>query len=337
MIVVVVVMSIGGWAIYHTACYLVEGIGHLSVHRQKYFNATLLQYLWIFSISIIVSGGTLHFYFTKKLIKPIRDMIDSTKMVKKGEYPQPLNVSSQDEIGELLIHYNELIEQIQSNDLYRKKFMADFSHEFRTPLSNLQGYLDALRNGMITGDVELYESLHHESTRLTLLLTQFEQLQEWDNLDSQKIVKKENIDINHLIKQSVAMFELRLSEANIPIQLSVIPKSLFVQRDGIQQVISNLLDNAIRYYEGNENIILTGEIFGEVYRVSVSGQSQQIPTSEIDQIFNRFYRIDDSRSRETGGSGLGLAIAKEIVQSHGGKIGVEKVNDRNIFWFTIPL
>lgn len=333
----IAVAVLSGWAIYHTACFLVEGMGNLGSEGQQQFNGTLLQYLLMFSVTIIVVGGSLHFYFTKKMIKPIRQIIESTKLAKKGHYPDPIKIHSKDEIGILVQHYNDLIFQLQKNELNRHKFVSNLSHEFRTPLSNLKGYLDALKSGVIEGDERLYLALYEEAKRLTLMIGQLEQLKEWDDIQSQTMLEKQNVDIANLINQSVAMFEWRLSEANIPYSVNVISKEMLIQVEGIQQVISNLLDNAIQYYNGDGKISIKGEILNDVYHISIMGPSHPIPDAEVDNIFDRFYRLDHSRSRETGGSGLGLAIAKEIVEKHKGKIGVKNINPTNMFWLTIPI
>lgn len=334
--VIVLTIGISSFALYNTACFLVEGMGSLGELRQQQFNATLLQYLWTFSFIGIIAGSVVHFYFTKKLIRPVRQLIDSTKQMKKGEYPKAIKVDSHDEIGELVQQYNELIKQLQINESHRRKLVADLSHEFRTPLSNLNGYLHALKNDVIQGEHDLYESLYDESNRLITMIEQLDQLKEWDFTSTQAITVKEQIDIAGEIEQCVAMFEWKLIEANIPIELNVAPQLINIYVEGIRQVLSNLIDNAISYYTETGKILIKGELLESVYCISVTGPSHLIPETEKDHIFERFNRLDNSRSRDTGGTGLGLAIAKVIVMQHGGEIGVIPTKDNNTFWFTIP-
>lgn len=333
----IAVIGISGWSIYQTACFLVEGMGSLGNQGQRLFNAILLQYLWIFSIVIIVAGGSFHFYFTKKLINPLRQLIRATKLVKKGEYPDPINIHSTDEVGVLIEQFNDLIEQLQKNEIHRQKLVSNLSHEFRTPLSNLKGYLDALRTGVIQGDEKLYTSLYDEATRMTLMIDQLEQLKEWDHIHSQVIMNKENIDIAKLVEQSVSMFKWKLTQSKIPFSVDVESKEIFTQVEGVQQIINNLIENAIQYYDGKGKITIKGQLIEKDYWLSVTGPSHSIPDAEIDDVFERFYRLDHSRNRETGGTGLGLAIAKEIVEKLEGKIGIKKIKQQNMFWFTIPI
>lgn len=337
MFVIIVTIGISSFALYNTACFLVEGMGNLEEQRQQQFNATLLQYLWTFSFIGIIVGIVLHFYFTKRLIKPIRQLIESTKKMQKGDYPSAIQVDSSDEIGELVQQYNKLIEQLETNDLHRQKLVADLAHEYRTPLANLNGYLHALKNGVIKGEVFLYQSLYEESNRLTLMIEQLEQLKEWDFTASQAIVQKKEVNIAEEIEQCVAMFEWRLLEVDIPVKITADSKRISIYVEGIRQVLSNLIDNAIRYYSGEGEILIKGETIQSAYQISVIGPSYFISETEKESIFERFNRLDSSRSRDTGGTGLGLSIAKKIVEQHYGSIGVIPEEKHNTFWFTIPI
>ncbi|KEK11665.1 histidine kinase [Lysinibacillus sphaericus] len=336
--VLVTATVFSGWAIYNTACFLAAGVGDLDDQRQQQFNSTLLSYLWTFIVVAAFSGSVFHFYLTKRLIKPIRSLIQSTEQMKLGHYPKSIKVYRNDEIGQLVEQYNGLLEQLQRNEIHRKKLINDLSHEIRTPLSNLNGYLQALKDGDITGEKILYSSLYQESKRLTTMIEQLEQLKEWDYLNDQSIVKKKPYEIEHLLQQCVAMFNRTLVKKEISIQIDVEPCKLDVHIEGIQQVISNLIDNAIRYYEGSGPIVLIGKKQGKNYRISITGPSRPIPANERENVFRRFYRLDSSRSRMTGGSGLGLAISKEVVERHHqGEIGIQTTSTSNEFWFLLPI
>ncbi|MCG7334594.1 ATP-binding protein [Sporosarcina sp. ACRSM] len=336
VIVVVAITALSGWAIYHTACFLAAEVGGLDTLRQQRFNRTLFNYLWILIIIAIFTGSVLHFYLIKRFIKPIRSLIRATKELKQGHYPDPVNVYKNDEIGQLALQYNELIAQLEMNEQQRNRLVTDVSHEIRTPLSNLNGYLQALKDGDITGDQALFASLYQESNRLSQMLEQLEQLKEWDYISVQSIVEKETHEIKTILHQCVAMFERTLEQKNIPILLKIESCKLDIHVVGIQQVISNLLENAIRYYEGDGSILVAGEKRGKAYYISVTGPSKPIPEKERENVFRRFYRLDASRSRMTGGSGLGLAISKEIIERHQGEIGIDTTDAGNRFWIVLP-
>lgn len=337
IIIVSSFIVLSSWAIYHTACFLVDGMGTMSSGSQKPFHSTLFNYLLIFSFITIVVSSLVHFYLTKKLIQPLKELIESTKSMKQGHYPEPIEPSSEDEIGELIGHFNGLVQQLINTQENREKLISDLSHEFRTPLSNLEGYLNGLKSGVIEGNPKLYESLLKESQRLTKMIEQLESLKEWNDLSLQTSVKKEVVDINILIRQAIKMFDWLLTDRGIATKIQIEHAKVLVHYEGILQVISNLLDNAIYYYQGTEPITITGIKDQDVYLVSIAGPGQEIPIEHQDSIFERFYRIDPSRNRETGGTGLGLAITKEIIEQHHGKIELQSDQNNHTFTFSLPL
>ncbi len=309
----------------------------MSSQKQDQFEATLFQYLWIFSVSTIIIGSLTHFYLTKKLIHPLRELIYSTKKMKQGEYPKPIVGKPEGEIGELVSHFNDLVKQLKENERQRQKLVSDLSHEFRTPLSNLNGYLRALQTGVVEGNEKLYQSLYEESKRLIHLVEQIEQLKEWDHVSTQNFTEKSFVNIKKLVGQSVEMFRLALEQSKVKVQTDVENSDVLVNSDAITQVISNFIDNAICYYEGIGPITIKGQNIHSAYKLTVTGPGKPIPYEEQEKIFERFYRIDHSRSRELGGSGLGLAISKEIIEHHGGTIGVNTDGNVHSFWFQLPV
>ena len=336
ILVIAAFVGLSSWAIYNTACVLADGLTSMSNQKQAQFETTLFQYLWIFSISTIIIGSLIHFYLTKKLIHPLKELISSTKRLKQGEYPNPIQAKSDGEIGELISHFNDLIKQLEDNELHRQKLVSDLSHEFRTPLSNLKGYLRALQSGVIQGDEKLYQSLFNESKRLIHLVEQMEQLKEWDHVSTQSFSEKSLVQIEKIVEQSIEMFRWAIEQEDINMQVDVAPSIIKLNSGAISQVISNLLDNAIRYYEGSGSITIKGIDSQSEYRLSIAGPGKSLSIDEQERIFERFYRVDHSRSREYGGSGLGLAISKEIIEHHRGKIGVISEENVHTFWFSLP-
>lgn len=322
-------------AIYNTACSLANDLG--GGNHQQQFDSTLFQYLLIFSTSAIVVGSLIHFYLTRKLIRPLRLMIESTKIMKEGQYPKPIEVTSDDEMGQLMGHFNDLVQQLKDNQEHRKKLVSDLSHELRTPLSNLNGYLNALDHGVIEGNQELYQSLHQEAKRLISMVDQLDQLKEWDYVSKQTFLEKESLDMPLLINQSVELFHWSLKKSGLAIDVDAEPGTVNVYRGGIQQVMGNLIDNAIRYHSGKGSIRIKGENKSTYYMFSISGYGKEIPDKKSSKIFERFYRTNQARTRDSDGTGLGLAISKEIIEHHRGQIGVTSDDHYHTFWFSIPL
>src|SRR5690625_4859628 len=190
----------------------------VEIQRKQQFKATLFQYLLIFSISGIIIGSGLHIYMTKKVIAPVRKMIQSMKTFDMGKYPEPVNAKATNELGTLVNQYNELIAQLKTNDSERKKLVADLSHELRTPLANLKGYLHGLKTGVIPGDNQLYESLYAEAERLTKMVEQIDQLKSPDHEYEMIRMNKQYINMKDEVNKCLSMFAWILRENNITVK-----------------------------------------------------------------------------------------------------------------------
>lgn len=324
-----------GWVIYNTACFLADGIGNLSFTRQQQYNTTLFQYVLLFTFIAVIVSSLIHFYFTKKLIEPIKKLIESTKVLKRGSYPEQLNIDSDDEIGNLITHYNELINQLQTNEKQRKKLVDDLSHELRTPIANISGYLHALQSEKIKGTPELYAALHDQSQQLANLMEQLSELNELELGANQ--FKKEDLQISHIIHEVVHMFSWKIKQEQLVISIEVEDAMLHADKKGIQQIMNNLIDNAIRYQNGSDPILIKGTLLKDKYEIAVSNKGEPITEKDQKQLFDRLFRVESSRNRKTGGTGLGLAIVKEIVEHHDGKISVQSDGSLNTFIIHLPV
>lgn len=323
IIVIAVTIGISSWAIYSSACVLVEGIDTVDGERQGQFNQSLLQYFIIISVVAMVGGSFIHHYVTKKMLDPIQQLIEATKRMQQGVFPTKILYHQDNEVGELIHQYNIMIQHMQENEYEREKLLTDLSHEIRTPLASLTGYLQALKQGVIEGDEAVYESLYKQAERLTFFMEQLDQLKQWGDNKETLITQKKDVDVEELIQLHVNMFALELEGKSISIRTDMEPCQLHVDESALQQVISNVLDNAIRYGVEGEPILIKGRKEKNSYTLSIAGESNHLTEEEQLLVFERFYRVDDSRSRDTGGSGLGLAIAKEIMDTLEGSISIK--------------
>lgn len=335
-VVIALAMGLTGWAIYETACNLVGGIGSPSTTRQVQFNATLFQYFLIFTGSGVLISTVIHYYLTKKLIRPIRELVKSTKILKKGKYPPPVKLQSSGEMEELINQYNDLINKLKQNDQERKRLIENISHELRTPTANIKGYLFALKEGDISGDEQLFDSLHNQAEQLTTLIEQVERLHILDGENEPAEYEKEVIGSTQLIEESIQLFNWQLKNESIIVEKDIESVNLTVHKDGMQQVLSNVLENAIRYRVNNSPVKIIGRNEAAGYSIEISGEGEPITKDDQTRIFERFYRVDHSRNRATGGSGLGLAIAKEIMIKHEGTIHLETDKNMHTFRVWIP-
>lgn len=315
---------------------LVEQSALFDQEKSEAFNRVMQSYLVDASLLAVSLAAVFHYYVVRQMLKPLRQLAAASRKMAKGHYPDPVRVKSRDEIGQLAHDFNKMMAQLKQVDAERNKLMRDISHELRTPLTNINGYLEALSTGMLTGDREIYRSLYEESTRLTRLVDQFKQLNVWDQ---EEIAQEhmQHVSIVSVIEKSAHAFQLEFEADGIECETSLEAGTVLADPDGLKQVMHNLLKNAVLYDVGGW-IKVEGKIVGDEYCVTVTNEGKPIPKEKAETIFDRFTRLDASRSRDTGGAGLGLSIVKEIVRRHGGEVGlITEEEQKHSFWFSIPL
>ena len=336
IIVMLTVILLAGVSVKDFACVLVEKYRLVGEEKNIMFNQTMQFYLMRASLLALVVAALIHYVFIKKMLVPLRRLTESTRQLTEGIYPQMLEVTSRDEIGLLTEHFNEMTRTLKRAEENRKRMLSNISHDLRTPLSNLNGYLEALGSGVITGDRELYQSLLEESQHITRLVEQLHLLSAWEDRRETGMTKT-SIQIDELISKSTNAFQWELKSRGMELDLSLEPGTVIADEDGLRQVLNNLLQNAITYNTG-QDIWVSGVNEPHGYRLTVSNVGVPMPEEVHELVFERFYQMDQARHRaESGkGSGLGLAIVKEIVQKHGGEVGLISEDDKHSFWITIP-
>jgi len=340
ILVILVVIWFAGVSVKDFACVLVEKYQLVGEDRNFFFNRTMQFYLMRASLLAIIVAALIHFIFIRKILTPLNKLTQSTRQLKEGIYPEPLKESSQDEIGELAKHFNAMTLTLKQSEENRKRMLSNVSHDLRTPLSNLNGYLEALSNGVIAGDRELYLSLLEESQHITRLVEQLHQLSVWEDRQADAIVAS-NIQIDELMSKSIRAFQLELQMKRIEIDIAVEKDTIVSNEDGIKQILTNLIQNAISYNTGS-TITVSGKVEVPYYQITISNRGEALPEQHM-QLFERFYQGDPARQRggytegsHIKGSGLGLAIVKEIVKKLGGDVGIDSQAHDHSFWVRIP-
>ncbi|WP_161631197.1 sensor histidine kinase [Paenibacillus pinihumi] len=336
VLVMLIVIWLAGVSVKDFACLLVANYQLAGDEKNYFFDRTMNFYLIRASLLAIAVAAIIHFVFIKKILSPLKKLTQSTRQLTSGSYPKPVDISSTDEIGELARHFNAMTLTLKQTEENRKRMLSHVSHDLRTPLSNLHGYLEALSNGVIAGDRELYMSLLEETRHITRLVEQLHQLAVWEDRQAGSIAAGE-IQMEELIMRSAQSFQLELHSNKLELEMSVEPGILWSDEDGLKQVLTNLIQNAICYSTGPK-IWLSGEAGPNEYRITVSNIGEPLPEPLQELVFERFYRADPARHRAGNGtgSGLGLAIVKEIVTKLGGNVGLISEHDKLSFWITIP-
>lgn len=250
----------------------------------------------------------------------------------------PLKGSSGRKIGVVCL-LRDVTEQRRLEQI-RTEFVANVSHELRTPLTSINGFLETLLDGAIDNPKvarNFLEIMNGESKRLARLIDDLLKLSSLE--DRKSSLNKQPVNLRGVINQTVRMFSSQAREKGIEIMASL-PKEMPEvpgERGFLEQVMVNLLDNAIKYTLPGGKIEIGALEIGNNIKVYVADSGIGIPKESLPRIFERFYRVDKARSRDIGGTGLGLSISKHIVEAHGGKIVVESDSEGSTFSFTLPL
>ena len=309
-----------------TADYKIKGyvVIHASMHdimmqSDKYTRISYLLLVILFALSLIIL-----MFFTLMVYKPLKKITHATEQYASGNMHYEFTVDSDDEMGYLGASLSYMASEIARAEDNQKKFIANVSHDFRSPLTSIRGYLEAMLDGTIPPEMhEKYIGIVlNETERLTKLTNSLLSL---NNLNTKGVMLDITIfDINKVIRNTAASFEGTCKAKGIGINLILTGEMLPVHADEtkIQQVLYNLLDNAIKFSHHNSTITIeTTEKHSKVF-VSVKDQGIGIPKEDQKLVFDRFYKSDLSRGRDKKGTGLGLSIVKEIIMAHNEHINV---------------
>lgn len=296
---------------------------------------TYIVFLVIYLLSFSILLGVHYFVY-----RPLRKITEAAKQYASGNLEHEIHINTEDEIGYLSASLNYMSSQIRDMNDYQKKFIANVSHDFRSPLTSIKGYVNAMADGTIP--TELYDKylkiILFETERLTDLTQDLLTLNEFDT--KELLLDKSGFDIHEIIRNTAASFEGTCTSKKISIELLFASKVLPVYADKrkIQQVLYNLLDNAIKFSNQDSIVsIETTERSGKVF-ISVKDFGIGIPKKSLNQIWERFYKTDLSRGKDKKGTGLGLAIVKEIMKAHGENINVVSTEGVGTeFIFSLPL
>ncbi|MDE6389607.1 MAG: GHKL domain-containing protein [Lachnospiraceae bacterium] len=309
-----------------TSDYKVKGyvVIHSTMSSIQYEANSLLNISYIMLIILFLLSLIILIFFTEIVYIPLRKITEATEQYASGNMHYEFSVESEDEMGYLAATLSYMASEIARSEDDQKKFVANVSHDFRSPLTSIKGYLEAMIDGTIPP--EMYEKY------LTILLNETERLRKLtnslltlNNLNTKGIMlNKTDFDINRTIRNVAATFEGTCRAKTIAIELVLTGEEMYVVADidKIQQVLYNLLDNAIKFSHHDSVIKLeTSEKYNKVF-ISVKDSGIGIPKDDLKLIWDRFYKSDLSRGKDKKGTGLGLSITKEIIRSHGENINV---------------
>jgi signal transduction histidine kinase len=295
--------------------------------------------IWMAAFFAIIISAFIVYYFSDRiLIKPLEKINETAKSISKGEFDRRVNINSNDEIGDLATSFNYMADSLKNLENMRKSFIANISHELRSPMTSINGFISGMIDGTIPQEKWNYylNIVHDEIKRLIRLIND---LLDLARLESTEFSLNMGVfDINELIGQRVIKFEERINKKSIDMDVVLLKSKIKVKgdRDRIDQVLTNLIDNAIKFVPEGGKIQIRTEIKENRILVSVYNNGPAIPKEEIKYIWERFHKVDKARSKG-GGTGLGLSIARQIINQHHETIWVESGDWGTKFTFTLSI
>jgi signal transduction histidine kinase len=275
---------------------------------------------WFFVVvSVISISGVI--FLAKHLIKPITKLTEATKEITRENFHYSLEIDRNDEIGQLVESFNIMQKQLQHNDEARKSFINNVSHDFQSPLMNIQGYAELLLSQKVS-DHELKEYLHvidQESKRLSNLTKQLLLLTSLDQKAYPMMFSE--VQLDEQMKQTIRRYQWRFQEKEIEVSYKLPSIRMKVDTELMSNVWDNLITNAIKYNTYGGNIWISLSKSESFVTIMVKDSGIGMSKEAVSQIFDRFYRVDSSRKSD--GTGLGLSIVKQIIDLHGGEIKVD--------------
>ena len=273
----------------------------------------------LLAIAVLVAA-TLSALMARQFTRPIRELAIGANAITEGDYSTTIDASRTDELGALANDFNELAHTLAKNRESRRQWISDIAHELRTPLAILQGELEALEDGVRTYDDATRRSLQAEITRLGALVADLHDLSASD--EGRLTVEMASVDVARLLRELVGHADARLAAANIEIHTHLPAEPVPIEADAarLQQLFTNLVENTLRYTDSPGKLTIRCDSDETAVTIEFADSAPSVPDAALARLFDRLYRVDTSRSRETGGSGLGLAICEAIVAAHHGSI-----------------
>lgn len=256
--------------------------------------------------------------------RPVKKISEAARQYALGNLDYETPVTAHDEVGYLSASLNYMAAQLKDMDDYQKKIVANVSHDFRSPLTSIKGYVEAMADGTIPPEIygKYLNIILFETERLTDLTSDLLTLNEFDT--KELLLSKAEFDIQDVIKKTAASFEAVCTPKHISIELLLMPGTVrvYADRRKIQQVLYNLIDNAVKFSENGSSVTVEVTLKNEKAFISVKDHGVGIPKKDLNKIWERFYKSDLSRGKDKKGTGLGLSIVKEVIQAHNEHINV---------------
>ncbi len=308
-------------------------VADLDAHVQQAVHHQLL----IATLAGAVVAVAACIFTTRRILLPIQAMTHASQRISAGDYHERIEAPSQDELGAWATSFNQMAEALERTERRRLELIGDVAHELRTPLSGIKSSLEGLIDGILTCEADTFFSLQREVSRMERLVHDLDDLSRV--VAGQIRLELQPVDLKELIDTAAARLQPQYEDKGVALHLEIPPglPQVMVDANRMTQVLLNLLGNAVQYTPSGGQVVIRAWAGRGELAVAVQDSGIGISPEHLPHIFERFYRVDKSRSRAGGGSGIGLTIAQHLVEAHGGHLRAASAGPGQGSTFTIAL
>jgi histidine kinase len=308
------------------------------------FRAAVTEALALAAGAAFLAAVVVSAIVSRQVVAPVRAMQISSQRIAEGRYEERVRVPGDpvegdlDELAQLALSFNQMAARLEQTEALRRQLIGDVSHELRTPLTTIKGTIEGLLDGVLPADEETLQQLYREADRLDRLVND---LQELSRVEAGAYtLKPQPIQVSTLVEAARLRLDRQFEDKGVTLEIDLhagLPQVL-ADEDRTTQVLLNLAGNALQYTPSGGRVEITARRHGEDVRIAVSDTGAGLSPEHLQRVFDRFYRVDRSRSRAGGGSGIGLPIARHLVEAQGGRIWAESpgLGKGSTFTFTLP-
>lgn len=316
-----------------------QRMAELDAEFETSFREAVNHALMIAGIAAVLAALVVSWFVSQQIIRPIRSLVTLSQRIAGGSYTQRLKLDTHDELAELVESFNRMAEALSTTEAMRVQLLGDVTHELKTPLAGIKGYMEGLQDGVLSPTPETFQLIHREADRLQRLV---QDLQELSRTEAGQILMDIQSHLpDDLIRPVTERMRPQFGAKGLTLTVNV-PQGLPAVRadiDRAAQVLTNLLSNALQYTPPGGEVMITAVHNRSFICFSVIDNGIGLSRDSLSHVFQRFYRVDKSRSRGSGGSGIGLTLAKHLVEAQEGEIYAESegIGRGSRFSFTLPL
>ena len=336
LVAIVIVLAVQWFSMERIAELLMEGVdtpAEADAMVQEYVGSVVA----IGAVAAIALGGLTAWWLSRRVLRPLERLSEGTRRIASGDLAARVVVPPDSELAAVATAFNQMAATLERVEELRRGMVEDVAHELRTPLTTLRGYTEALADGVVEPTPEMLATVHAEIERLTRLVEGLDALAR--NETSARRRASAEIRLGDLVRRTLALANPELESRLVRVRLegadADLP-TLVADPDGIGQVVSNLVENAVAYVADNGEISVRLWADGDSVTCAIANTGPDIPAAELPLIWERLHRVDRSRARTTGGAGIGLAIVRQIVEGHGGQVGARSGGGITEIWFRLP-